>query len=66
MVLDSTYSYMWDSETNAWVIFWRYVYTYDANGNQTEEIEYLLDLETNDWVNFWRQVGSVAPVKPFT
>ena len=56
IVRDSTYSYIWDTITNDWVIDWRRVNTYDANGNLTEVIDYGWDSETNNWVGDERNV----------
>jgi len=35
----------------------RFIYTYDAIGNQTEYISYQWDLETNDWINDWKYMS---------
>ena len=49
IVLDSTYSYYWDSDTNDWIAEQRYIYAYDDNGNQTEKTTYDWNSETNNW-----------------
>ena len=56
MVLDSAYFYNWDSETNDWIGSGRYVFAYDANGNQTERVYYEWDSETNDWIGYSRHI----------
>jgi len=50
MVLDSTYLYQWNADTNDWVMYDRNVYTYDANGNETEMISYKWGSDIFDWV----------------
>ena len=49
MVLDSSYGYGWDSETNDWILEGRLVYTHDSNGNQTEKIWYTWDYDNTIW-----------------
>ena len=56
IVIDSTYSYKWDTIINDWLVYWREVYVYDANGNRTEGIGYEWDSETNDWLEYHRFV----------
>src|SRR4030042_2953499 len=56
MVLDSSYSYHWDSKTNNWIWYSRYVYAFDVNGNLTEYAYYHWDSETNDLVGDSRYV----------
>ncbi len=57
IVLDSTYSYYWDSDINDWVGDRRWVYAYDANGNETQFIWYEWDSITNDWIYYSKTVS---------
>jgi len=63
IVLDSTYSYYWHSQTSEWVLDGRNIYAYDANGNRAEYIAFFSwDSNTNDWINdlkttsFWSEL----------
>ena len=51
IVKDSTYTYYWYE--NDWALFNRIIYSYDANGNKTEEIWYRWNqvLWTGQWEN---------------
>ena len=46
IVLDSTYSYRWDTVTSDWVFYDYYLFSYDASGNQTRMIVYS---ESDQW-----------------
>ncbi len=57
MVLDSIIINKWDADSNDWVMWdFRLVFTYDANGNQTEYSAYWWYSEINDWVGIYRYV----------
>ena len=56
IVLDSTYSYKWDSQFNEWLVDSRWIYEYDVNGRKTEEISHNWEPETNEWVGIYRWV----------
>ena len=56
MVLDSKYSYYWDSETYNWQYSRRWFYIYDAYGNLMERVWYDWNLDTHDWIHYGRWV----------
>ena len=60
IVLDSTYTYYWHSNTKDWVISSRsiYAYAYAAHGNHTESISYLWNSEANGWVYSEKEVSN--------
>jgi YD repeat-containing protein len=58
MLLDSSMSYRWDSETGDWVEDKREYWVYDINGNLTEHIYYEWNLNSNDRVGNWRYVDT--------
>jgi len=52
IVLDSIYSYVWDTVLSDLVISERQIYKHDVYGNETEHIQNKWDSETNVWTNY--------------
>ena len=50
MLLDSTISYYWDSDTSEFVPGERYNYTYDSSGNLSVQLHAYWDQDTCDWI----------------
>jgi len=54
-VLDSTSTFLWNSETSNWVNTWYYLNTYDHYGNQSDWIQNKFDPIALEWKYFSKQ-----------